>query len=327
MDEKLFPIQIVARRTGINVDVLRAWERRYGVVEPERSEGGRRLYSNGDIDRLSLLARAVERGLRIGDARRMDDAALRAFLADRGAGDAAERRAHPSPRTRSAPDAEGADLGADGGDAELHLEACQKAVEAFDSAGLARALARANVVFSLRALVDGVVAPLLVWIGERWSEGTLCVAQEHLASSVVRSTLLAGVSESAAGPDAPCVVVTTPASELHEIGALLAALAAASAGWRVEYLGPNLPAGEIALAARRCGAAAVALSIARRVKDPSVAAELSELRKLVAKKVAVLIGGKGADAYAEVAESVGIRRFADCWSFAHHLESRGGASK
>ena len=331
-DEKLFPIQVVARRTGLTIEVLRAWERRYGVVDPERSQGGRRLYSAGDIERLSLLARAVDRGLRIGDAHRMDDAALREFLAERAAGDEAAVRGRAVRRGTAASGGEeplprGRLDAAHHGTAATHLGVCKRAVQQFDSAGLKRALARANVALSLRELVDGVVGPLLVWIGERWSEGTICVAQEHMASTVLRTMLLADVAGSAAGADAPCVVITTPAHEMHELGALLAALAASSVGWRVEYLGPNLPAGEIALAARRCGASAVALSFARPVKDSAVAAELKELRNLLPKKTPILVGGSGAGSYAAAIESPGMRRFSDCWSFAQHLESRGGAAK
>jgi methanogenic corrinoid protein MtbC1 len=311
------------------VEVLRAWEQRYAVVEPVRSKGGRRLYSSGDIDRLSLLARAVDRGLRIGDARRMDDAGLRTFLAER-APDGAKRNAQPA-RSLANASTEGSPRlsygAAEDRAAAQHLAACKKAVLAFDSAALARALARANVSLALRKLVDEVVAPLLAWTGERWSEGSLCVAQEHMASTVVRSKLLADVSASGARPDAPCIVITTPSSELHELGALLAALAAASMGWRVEYLGPNLPAREIALAVRRCGASVVALSIARRAKDATVVGELKDLRKLVGKKIPVLVGGNGANAYAEAIEAAGARQFSDCWSFASYLESREGASR
>jgi DNA-binding transcriptional MerR regulator/methylmalonyl-CoA mutase cobalamin-binding subunit len=331
-DEKVFPIQVVARRTGLNVEVLRAWERRYRVVEPERSEGGRRLYSGGDIEHLSLLARAVDRGLRIGDARRMNDATLRAFLAERASSDEAERRASAVRRGAAGTGAlqspaPGAFDGEPADTAAWLLAACKKAVRQFDSAGLTRALARANVALSLRELVDGVVAPLLVWIGERWSEGTICVAQEHAASTIVRTMLLADVAGSAAGAEAPCVVVTTPAHELHEIGALFAAVAASAAGWRVEYLGPNLPAGEVALAARRCVASAVALSVARPVRDSAVAAELKELRKLLPRKIPIFLGGDGAGRYAAAIQSAGIWRCSDCWSFARHLEARGGGSR
>jgi MerR family transcriptional regulator, light-induced transcriptional regulator len=332
---KLYPIQIVARRTGLNVDLLRAWERRYSVVEPDRSDGGRRLYSAADIERLSLLGRAVDRGLRIGDARRMNDAALRAFLAEHDPAQQPESARATAQDVRSALEGPGPGAaltvhGVNAAEARVaaaHLGGCKHAVESFDSAALARSLSRANVALSLRALVDDVVTPLLAWIGARWSEGSLCVAQEHMASAAIRSTLLADLAAGAAGAEAPCVIVTTPALELHEIGALLAALAAMSVGWRVEYLGPNLPAGEIALAARRYGAQAIALSVARPVKGPSVGAELKELRKLLPKKVSMLVGGSGAAAYEPALQAVGALRFDDCWSFARHLESEGGASK
>jgi DNA-binding transcriptional MerR regulator/methylmalonyl-CoA mutase cobalamin-binding subunit len=333
---KVYPIQIVARRTGLNLDVLRAWERRYGVVEPERSDGGRRLYSAADIERLSLLGRVVDRGLRIGDARRMDDAALRSFLAESaskeqpvdGGGSKDARGAAKQARaaTLVGPGAEPVDETASDS-AATHLERSKRAVEAFDSHALTRALARANVSLSLRALLDGVVAPLLAWIGERWSEGKLCVAQEHMASAAIRSMLLADLAAGATGAQSPCIVVTTPAHELHELGALFAAVVATSAGWRVEYLGPNLPAGEIAIATRRCEADAVGLSVARPVRDPAVIAELNELSRRLPRKVALLVGGTGSATYAEAIRAARARRFEDCWSFARYLEAHPGGTK
>jgi DNA-binding transcriptional MerR regulator/methylmalonyl-CoA mutase cobalamin-binding subunit len=340
MATKGYPIQIVARRTGLNVELLRAWERRYGAVEPKRSEGGRRLYSAADIERLSLLGRAVERGLRIGDACRLDDDGLRSFRAESASAaqpELADASASPTTpataRTHAA--LSGLPLAAsqsgtstfDSAAEAEHLAACQRAIEAFDPAGLARALARATVELSLRALVDAVIAPLLTWIGDRWSAGSLCVAQEHMASTAVRSALLADLEAGPAGRDAPCIIVTTPALELHELGALLAARAAAAAGWRVEYLGPNLPASEIAVAARHLGAAAVALSIARPGKDPALVGDLEELRRLLPKKTAILLGGAGAAAYADALGKKRVQDFQDCWSFAEHLKSKAGAAR
>jgi methanogenic corrinoid protein MtbC1 len=267
----------------------------------------------------------------------MDDTALRAFLAEHALPARAEGTVTPTslPKKRGARalvarNIEPAPEATNGADSRLesaHLAACKQAVQSFDSVALGRALARAKVRLSLRALIDGVIAPLLVWVGERWSEGSICVAQEHLASAVVRSTLIAEVTAGAADSEAPRVVVTTPVLELHELGAMLAALAATSAGWRVEYLGPNLPAAEIAVAARRCGARAVALSLARPVKGANVVAEMKELRRLLPKKTAIFVGGRGAAAYRETLEAIGTIGFDDCWSFARHLESQGSKWK
>jgi methylmalonyl-CoA mutase cobalamin-binding subunit len=148
-----------------------------------------------------------------------------------------------------------------------------------------------------------------------------------MASTAIRSMLLADLAAGATGAQSPCIVVTTPARELHELGALLAAVVATSAGWRVEYLGPNLPAGEIALAARRCKADAVGVSLARPVRDPAVTAELIELSRLLPKKVALLVGGNGSAVYAEPIRAARVRRFDDCWSFARYLEAHPGGKK
>src|SRR5688572_18685472 len=125
----LYPIQVVARRTGVSIELLRAWERRYRAVAPKRMQTGRRLYSDDDVARLTLLRRATEAGLRIKDAAGRTDQELRTFLSEQtGTGARAASAA-----VRSA--ADGASL----------LERCKEAVRALDGAALERILARARV--------------------------------------------------------------------------------------------------------------------------------------------------------------------------------------
>jgi methanogenic corrinoid protein MtbC1 len=168
--------------------------------------------------------------------------------------------------------------------------------------------------------MEEIIAPLLVQIGDRWRDGTLRVASEHLASATVRTLL--GLMNGAfpSTPGAPRLVVTTPAGQLHELGALLAATVAASEGWHAAYLGPSLPAEEIAAAAERVGARAVALSIIFP-DDTHLSSELRRLMQLVPEETAVLVGGRGAVHYSDLLEELGASHISDLPSFRMVLAS------
>lgn len=275
---KRYPIQVAARRSGVNVELLRAWERRYAVVDPGRQESGRRLYSDDDVARLVLLRQAVERGLRIKDAATRNDEELRAFLDS-------EPTAATSP---AGPPREGA------AESFALLDQCRSAVRAQDMAALEVALDRARVGLSVPILLDEVLGPLVAWIGESWGEGSLRIYDEHRATVVLRD-LLASLARGSRAAVAT-VVVTTPAGELHELGAMMAAAASVAAGWKAEYLGPDLPAAEIAAATARLEARAICLSIVTRGADSDVAEELQLLRRLVGRDVAIFVGGRGVEA-------------------------------
>ena len=297
----LYPIHVVARRTGLSIEVLRAWERRYRVVTPIRDDGGRRLYSDSDIARVALLRRAASAGLRIKDAAARSDEELRAFLREHGE---AERRAHPHNRVDTT---------------EALLAECKEAVLALAAPALTRTLLRARVELAVPAYIENLLAPLMAWIGEEWSEGRLRIADEHIAASVVRS-LIAQQIETADGA-APTIVITTPTGQSHEIGALFAALSASSIGWHVMYLGPGSPAPEIANAVIRSRARAVGLSIVFPRDDPNVAEQLRILRATLPVDIPVFVGGRGAPSYEAAIASVGALRFDDTKRFTKALSS------
>jgi DNA-binding transcriptional MerR regulator/methylmalonyl-CoA mutase cobalamin-binding subunit len=292
--EPRHPIRVVARRTGLSLHVLRAWERRYAVVAPVRSKGGQRLYSDADIARLRLLSEAVAGGRSISQVASLDDAQLTALVApDR------RREAPPVPRawpTRA--------LEAPAAAAE-YLRLCLGAAERLDSEGLQRVLRRGVVVLQPHDFLDGVIAPLLHEVGERWHRGELTPAQEHAASVAVGRVLdfLLASYEPAAG--APVLVSTTVAGELHELGAMLASVVAAESGWRVVYLGPSLPAEEIARAATLAGAAAVAVSAVSDRGGAELVSELRTLRVRLHAGVRLLVGGSEAGRHAAALEAIG----------------------
>lgn len=284
------PIQVAARRSGLSADVIRVWERRYGAVRPVR-EGSRRLYSDADVARLILLRKVTGAGRRIGDVAGLDDAALSQLVRDDDALSAAGGRS---------------------ASADAYLVAALRAVEALDPGALQQALGAAVAALSRPVLYGAVIGPLMAEIGRRWRDGDLRICHEHLASAQVVAflgTMLASTNLADGG--GPVLVVATPAGQRHEIGALLAALTAASEGWQVLYLGANTPASEIAATALHRKARAVALSVVYPPDDPGLLTELRQLRALLSAELAILIGGAAADAYAEGLRELGAVQLAD----------------
>lgn len=272
-------IKFAARHTGLSQHTIRAWERRYTAIAPDRTATNRRLYSIEDIEKLSLLHRAVQAGHSIGQVAHLSIPELQRLFAD---APAAEPESQPSP----------------------YMEECLRAVERLDAQGMEDALARAAALLGAAALIDRVLLPLLQSIGERWREGDVRTAHEHMASAIVR-TFLGRMLDAFQPPAlAPRLIVTTPAGQLHELGALIAAVTAASEGWRVLYLGPNLPSEEIAGAAHQAGARAVALSIVYPPDDPRLGQEIVSLRKHLGQEIPILAGGRAAAAYRDALNSI-----------------------
>ena len=282
-DPPRYPVRLVAVRTGLTPHVLRAWERRYRVVTPARSDGGQRLYSQLDIERLSRLRRLTERGYTIGHLAPLDLAEL-ARLDEESA-----TKADPASQTdaKLARPSEGT-VAADVAAAAL------RATRRLDAAELQTTLERAAVTLGVPEFLDDVVTPVLEEIGRGWRERSVSVAQEHLATAVFRRVLgwLLGVYE--VDGAAPRLVVSTPPGQVHELGALMVAVSAAAEGWAVTYLGPDLPVADLVNAAAERGAHAVALSIVYLPGDREVAGALREVRASLPGRVPLLLGGAAA---------------------------------
>lgn len=287
------PIGVVESRTGVSSHTLRAWEKRYGAVRPERSEGGHRLYSDAEIRRLRLLHRLTEQGHRIGQLAELGTSELESLLKR----DRDDRRSRDDGAGRDVP-------------AEL-LDELYGAVRDFDGRRLDSTFRRAALQLDVHRLVNDVVAPMLRRIGEEWARGNLSPAEEHLASGVVVRTLGWVMNNFDAGPEAPGVVTATPSGQRHNLGAMLAAATAAAAGWRVTYLGGELPAEEIMRAARETGARAVALSLVYPPEDPETEEAIRALVERLPPETALLAGGGAATSYAPILEQRGAALLAD----------------
>lgn len=299
-------MKVVARRTGLSPDVIRAWEKRYEAVVPGRSQAGQRLYSDHDTERLVLLARAVGGGRRISDVAGLSVEALQVLVQqDETAAAAAPTQVRARRATKTA-----------GG----HLQRCLAAVEALDEGALEAALSGAAVALSGPLLRIEVLLPLLREVGDGWRRGTLRIVHEHLVTAIVRSFLGALRNAQTVPQDAPELVATTPAGQLHELGALMTAASATEAGWRVTYLGPNLPAEEIAAAVEQKGARALTLSLVHPENDPRVHEELRRIRRYVGPSLLILIGGQAASSYADTIRETGAVLLEDLADLPFRLE-------
>ena len=266
-----YPIRAVSRLTGIGIDTLRAWERRHGAVAPARDARGR-MYTDADIARLRLLRGAVEHGHSIGRLAGLTDAELHRLAA---AAKAAPPVA-PPPRTW------------------LDTAALTVALQKYDGTAIDQQISRLAAVLPPLELLQDVLMPVLVQVGDEWHRGPARIAHEHLMSSTMRNILGSFLRLYARPEVSTRLLFATLAGERHEIGTLGAAMLAASCGLGVAYLGPDLPAREIVESARPAGAHVLVLGLtatsAAKVKE-------RELRKIVRdlpKDVELWAGGRGA---------------------------------
>jgi DNA-binding transcriptional MerR regulator len=286
LTELTYPLRSAARLTGLSPEVLRAWERRHGVVEPLRTPGGTRRYRASDLERLRLLKAAVEAGHRIGQLAGLSNAELERLGSEPEA----------APRDR--------------------LNDIFAAIESLDAAEAQRLLSIQLSTLGPLRFARELALPLVYEIGERWVSRRLGIASEHLATSALRSMLGSALLPGAAALRGARIVFATLAGERHELGLLIAALVAMGAGANPIYLGPEVPVEDLLGAAERCGAAALALSVVTS-SSSEAARSLAALRAGLLADVHLWIGGSGA---ARVVRPPGV----ECIESLDALEQRVG---
>ena len=259
-----YPLRTACRLTGLSPEVIRAWERRYGVVEPVRTPGGTRRYSAEDLERLRLVKAAVDAGSRIGEVAGLEAQELR-----RRAG-AVEAPAPPA-----------------------DLDEILDALDRLDGAEAQRLLSVRMSLLGPTRFARDLAMPLVREIGERWVGGRMGIAAEHLATAALRSMLGSALQPAAAAQRGPRIVFATPPGERHEIGLLMAALTAMGAGANPVYLGTELPVENLLGAVRRTGASVLALGLVAIA--PAEAARFVEtLYDGLPDDVQLWLGGAGA---------------------------------
>lgn len=285
---KSFPtytIKYVAIKTGLKPYLIRSWESRHKAVCPQRSDSNRRCYTDDDIKRLGLLKKAVDAGHTISSVASLSTDDLRQLLgktsriADDGGNAPPDRSASILDWERHA--------------TRLVDMALSHTIQ-LEPTLLEKVLNDAAVDLPRQTFLQSVILPLFERIGTLWRNGRLKAIHEHMASVTVRAILWDMFRSVETSDTAPCLVVATPVGHWHEFGALASALSAVESGWRVAYFGPNLPAEEIAYAAKKTGAKALALSLCHLINQERLVIELKNLRRLVGDGLPIFIGGAGA---------------------------------
>jgi MerR family transcriptional regulator, light-induced transcriptional regulator len=293
-DSAQYLISTVSKRSGVKSDLVRAWERRYQAVTPTRTAGGHRVYTDQDIARLKLLNQATSNGHSISQIAQFSLDDLKNLLKN----EPGENTQTLDVITPSASDTVHL--------AEDYIEKCYAAVLGFDAKTLESHFENAIVELRSEAFIEHLLTPLLTRIGDRWKTGELRPVHEHMTSAVIRSLTYILRNNNPCSADAPKMIVSTPIGQLHELGALLAAIMAELSGWQVTYLGANLPAEEIAAGVKFTNACALTISISFATDDHVVPKELRRLKKLIGNKVALIVGGRAAGHYQAVLNEIGV---------------------
>jgi DNA-binding transcriptional MerR regulator len=273
-----YPIRAVSLMTGVSIDTLRAWERRYRAVTPVR-DGRGRVYTDADVRRIKLLRDAVGNGHAIGRVAAMTDEQL-AQVADpsiRAAGQPQDRTTAPV----------------------IETDRIIAALERFDAAEVETELARAAALLRPPELLRDILVPVLTEVGERWHSGRGRVAHEHMLSASVRNILgsLLRVHLRAGVPDK--LLFATPAGERHEFGTLGAAMLAASGGLGTIYLGPDMPAADIIAVTTVVDLEIVTLGVTGHGNTDGVEQEVALIAKGLDPRIELWLGGPGAERIAK----------------------------
>jgi MerR family transcriptional regulator, light-induced transcriptional regulator len=258
----------LSRRTGVSPELLRAWERRYGLLRPERTDGGFRLYSHDDLRRVEAMREQLARGV---------SAAQAAVLA-------------ASPAPAAAVEPVSADVG----------EALQRALGALDDAAAQAAFDDLLGRYSLDGILRDVVLPYLHDLGERWSRGDATVAQEHFASVLLRGRLL-GLARGWDQGSGPRAVLACAPGELHDLSLIVFGLALRRHGWRITYLGPDTPLRSVAETA---DALEPEIVVVVAIVSPALSGESEALAALAAARALALAGAAAGE---ELARATGAR--------------------
>jgi DNA-binding transcriptional MerR regulator/methylmalonyl-CoA mutase cobalamin-binding subunit len=265
----MYSIKAVSQATGLSVETLRAWERRYGIVAPQRDDLGRRVYRAEDVLRLRRLREATERGHPIGRLAQLGDQQLGDLLEGSGS----------APLQASC---------------NAFVERILEAAQRFRATDCEQSLTLAIAMLPPQQLTRDVLQPLLHEVGERWHRGELTIAQERMVSSFVRKHVALVLDTYDRCAHRPAIVFATLPGERHELGLLMSAMICASLGFKVHYLGPDLPSQEIAHFAREVGAIVVALSVVMLDSLPTLPAQLERLAREMGAGVPIWLGGAAA---------------------------------
>ena len=279
----MYTIKRAAELTGISVATLRAWERRYGVVSPQRSDGGYRLYGPEDVRALAIMNSLVNEGWSAREAaaettRRLSSRDAAGRETPLGRGDREVRGGRVAP------------LRPGGRYQSEDAEAFIRAAERLDSASATAVLDSRFALGTFEHVVDDWLMPTLALVGEAWAHGRLTVAGEHLVSYAVQRRLAAAYEVASARVDGPTLLIGLPPGARHELGLLAFAVAARRAGFATVYVGADLPVEDWLRAIEARRAAGMVMAVPRNI-DIATAQEIVDTVSRTHPEVVIGLGG------------------------------------
>lgn len=260
--EKLYTIGTVSKLTGVGAITLRAWERRYGLIQPIRKESGHRLYSRAHIDQINRITALTHKGMRISQIR---------------------------PEMLESDAATDSDDSENGDSWNEYLNSMIAAIISFDEDRLEEIYNEALSLYPIGLVTRNLLTPLLIELGLRWESQQGSVAEEHFFAFYLRNKLGARFHHRSRGKEGPLLLLAGLPGEYHEIGLLIFALAAHEAGYRLLTLGANMPLNELAPVARKKDCEAIVLSGAIEPQGQLLKDDLPALVNEIS--IPVLIGG------------------------------------
>jgi MerR family transcriptional regulator, light-induced transcriptional regulator len=267
-----FRIGELSRRLGVSTQLLRAWEQRYGLLQPDRSAGGYRLYAEADERRVRRMQAYLARGLSAAEAAR---AALSEEYVPRLVRAASNNMVEPA-------------------------SALTRSLEALDEPGAQAALDRLLADFTVESVLRRVIMPYLHDLGERWAQGQASVAREHFASNVLRGRLV-GLARGWGDGRGPWALLACPPGEQHDLALLAFGIVLHRNGWRVSYLGADTPMDDLARTAQETGPELTVLAAVVPGRYQEQAADLARLAAVAP------LGLAGAGATQALASAAGAR--------------------
>lgn len=278
--EKTFPsysVKAACRRLGIGPHTLRAWEARYGAVEPSRTPTGQRRYTVNDVERLECIIHLLNVGHSVGEIAKLPTKELHRLLQNSQAGGAAAFESSMGPL----------------------ISLLEKDLKKFEVNSISSLLDQKRIALGARGFVLDVLAPVLRWMGGQILKNELSIAHEHALSAVVRDQIYQTLRYGSApitDKSGPRFVLAAPEDDLHEFGILMAATLLSHYGMSSHFLGANLPAEALAIGVKGVRGNVVILGNApvpdseRRISFDKY---LEEVHSLIPKHVAIWIGGSG----------------------------------
>jgi len=265
-------IHRVAKLTGLSKDVIRIWERRYGLVKPSRSSNRYREYSDEEVALLRFVKAQMEQGATIGSLAVEGHDSLVARMRIATPVSAEDQKPH-----------------------ERLLDDLMGSLDPLDKAGFERRLNGAVAVIPFEEAVQRILLPLQRRIGELWHQGLLDIGVEHYVTKIVQQKLFSVMNQLPVNESGPRVLIACPEGETHEIGAQAVAYIAATKGCHVYYLGPNLPSSDLVIFCEKIKPDLVLLSLTEVKPEAAALQQLKELEQL-ATRWSVAVGGQGARA-------------------------------